>query len=66
MRVISEAAIPALFPVPAVARRLSVATSTVWAWIADGRLEVVRIGGRTLVRETAIEELIRRHTIPAR
>ena len=44
------------FGVADAAAALSVGETTVWRWIAAGRLRTVKLGGRTLIRR---EEIIR-------
>ena len=44
-----------------VAERLNVSARTVWAWIAEGRLQAIRLGRRTTrISEDALEEFLRR------
>lgn len=40
------------------ARTLSVGRTTVYAMIADGRLEVIKLGRRTLVKTESIRRLV--------
>jgi len=39
------------------ARQSGRGVATVWRWIRDGKIFVVRIGGRTLVPDSEIEKL---------
>jgi excisionase family DNA binding protein len=39
------------------AKLLGKGEATVWRWIRDGKILVVRIGGRTLIPEREIERL---------
>jgi excisionase family DNA binding protein len=48
---------PLLRSIKATASRLGLGVSTVWKLIAQGRLETIKIGRRTLVKETSIEKL---------
>ena len=43
-----------------VAGRLNVSTRTVWAWIAAGRLQAIKLGERTTrIPESAVTEFLR-------
>ena len=46
-----------LYSIPETGRALGVARSTIYTLIAVGRLQVVKIGRRTLVRAASIREL---------
>ena len=48
---------PLLRSIRSTAERLSLGVSTVWKLIAQGRLETIKIGRRTLVKEASIEKL---------
>lgn len=48
-----------LMDVPAATRELKVGQSTLRRWIREGRLSVIRLGRRVLIRPEAIEVLIR-------
>ena len=42
-----------------VAERVNVSARTVWAWIAEGRLQAIRLGRRTTrISEDALEEFL--------
>ncbi len=45
------------FPVPEVARALSVSASTVWRMVKRGEVQVIRLGKRILVPKPEIERL---------
>ena len=45
-----------------VAHRLSSSRTTIWRLIKAGELEAVRIGSRTFVSTTSINEFLARHT----
>jgi excisionase family DNA binding protein len=49
---------PLLRPVKKTARRLGIGVSTTWKLIADGKLEVKRIGRRTLVTNDSIKRFL--------
>ena len=40
---------------------LGVSRSTVWRWIAEHGLKVVRVGGTVRIRESDLEAFIHRH-----
>jgi excisionase family DNA binding protein len=46
-----------LFGVPEAANALGLGKSTIWALVAAGKLETVKIGRRTLVTRASIERL---------
>ena len=45
---------------------LKVGTSTLRRWIAEGRLPVVRLGRRVLIRRESLENLIQESESPTR
>ncbi len=57
---------PIAHSVPTAAAKLGVANSTMWQWIADGVVDVVRIKGRTLITDEAIRDLLQRNTTRGR
>ena len=48
------------YSVPEAARAIGVGKSTVWKLIADKRLEVVKLGSRTLIRADVLRGFIDR------
>jgi excisionase family DNA binding protein len=54
----TQAAPRLLYPVPEVARQLSVGNTYVWELIRGKKLPAVRLGRRVLVPHTALEEFI--------
>jgi excisionase family DNA binding protein len=44
---------------------LKVSRSTVWRWTAENGLKVVRVGGLTRIRETDLEDFLKRHETKA-
>ena len=48
-----------LYSVAEAGRQLGVGRTTAWALIRQGVLETTRIGGRTLVTRSSLEELAR-------
>jgi excisionase family DNA binding protein len=44
------------------AQRLRVSRRTMQRYVSEGRIDVVRTPGRTLITEAAIHEFIARHT----
>ena len=51
---------PRTLTVHEVAARLSVSARTVWAWIAAGRLQAIKLGERTTrIPENAVTEFLR-------
>lgn len=57
---------PRLWSVTAAADQLDVTPRYVWSLIASGVLSRVRMGGRTLVRDDELAELIESSTEPRR
>lgn len=53
-----------LLDVQAATQELRIGQSTLRRWIREGRLPVVRLGRRVLIRPEALEELIRRNELP--
>ncbi len=49
-----------LMDVPTGSAYLRVGQSTLRRWIAEGKLAVIRLGRRVLIRREALEELIER------
>ena len=52
--------------VPDSADLLSVSPKTLWAWIASGRIGVVRLGRCVRIKNSEIERLIEEGSTPAR
>ena len=50
--------------VPVAAESLGISQATIRSWILYGRLEVVRIGRRVLIKPETREALIARGTVP--
>lgn len=46
------------------AKLLGKGVATIWRWIRDGKILVVRIGGRTLIPEKEIERLHKEPDLP--
>jgi excisionase family DNA binding protein len=53
-----------LFTVPESAEVLRVKTVTMRQWIAQGRLQVVRLGRRVLVEREVLEQFVARSRYP--
>lgn len=49
---------PLAFTVTDAARKIGVSSSLIWKLARTGRLDLVRIGGRTLVRANDLQKLI--------
>ena len=47
------------------AKRLGKGIATIWRWIRDEKILVVRIGGRTLVPSGEIERLLNEQDLPS-
>ena len=54
-----------LLGVGAAARQLAIGQSTVRRWIREGRIPIVRLGRRVLLRRETLVELIQRSQHPA-
>lgn len=52
--------------VPAAAKRLGLADKSLWAWIADGRIGVYRIGRSVRIGESEIQRILEEGYTPAR
>ena len=48
------------YTVREVAERFKVSRQSVYDWISEGRLRAVKIGNRTRIPESALEEFVRR------
>ena len=48
-----------------LARYAHVSLSTAKRWVAEGRLDVIRIGGVARISPQAADEFLRQHTAPA-
>jgi excisionase family DNA binding protein len=57
---------PLAVSVPTAATLLGVGTTTVWNLIATGRIEVIRIGRRTLPTMSSLERLVAETAVPSR
>jgi len=53
-----------LLPLHIVAKRLSIALPTIRAWVWQHKIEFVRIGGCVRIRESVVEHLIKKGTVP--
>ncbi|WP_207795566.1 helix-turn-helix domain-containing protein [Cryobacterium zongtaii] len=53
---------PYLLSQDEVAHRLSISRTTVWRLLKDGELESVRIGARTFVSKSSLDQFLIRHT----
>lgn len=49
-----------------VAERLGLSLHTVRRWASERRFPTVHLGGRVLVKEMDLEQLIEKHSCPAR
>jgi excisionase family DNA binding protein len=58
--------VPKLLKVPEAAELLALSKKTVWAWIGDRRIGVVRLGRAVRVPMSEIDRLIEEGTTPAR
>ena len=47
-----------LLNIQTVAQQLQISQSTLWRWIREGRLPIVRLGRRVLIKEEALQEFI--------
>ena len=56
---------PLAVSVPTAATLLGVGTTTVWNLIATGRIEVLRIGRRTLPTVASLERLVAETAVPS-
>lgn len=54
-----------LFKVPEAAELLSLSPKTVWSWIAQRRIGVVRMGGSVRVAQSEIDRLTTTNVVPA-
>jgi len=50
---------PMLLNVPSASRELNVGYSTLRKWIKEGRVPIVRLGRRVLVRPEALQRFVR-------
>jgi len=55
-----------LLKVPEAAAMLALSHKTVWQWIGERRIEVVRLGRAVRVPVSEIERLVEEGTTPAR
>ncbi len=53
-----------LISVEEAAKELGISQPNLRRWIRDGRISVVRLGRRILVRQEVLEELIRKSECP--
>lgn len=56
---------PRLLSVPQAADQLGLSPKTVWSWVYQRRIGVVRLGRSVKISQAAIDELIHEGTIPA-
>jgi excisionase family DNA binding protein len=55
-----------LLTVKQSAEQLGLSPRTVWAWIYERKIEIVRLGRAVRIQQSAIDGLIDSGTIPAR
>jgi excisionase family DNA binding protein len=55
-----------LLTVQESADQLGLSTRTIWGWIYERRLEVVRLGRAVRIKQSSIDLLIERGTTPAK
>ncbi|HYA14873.1 MAG TPA: helix-turn-helix domain-containing protein [Syntrophales bacterium] len=55
-----------LFTVPESAKVFRVKEVTMWKWIAQGRLQVVRLGRRVLLEREVLEQFVARSRCPGK
>jgi excisionase family DNA binding protein len=55
-----------LLTVPEAADQLGLSARTLWEWLAQRRLECVKLGRAVRIRQAVIDDLIARGTVPAR
>lgn len=55
-----------LLSVKEASNQLGLSERTVWDWIYQRKIEIVRLGRCVRVRQTVIDEFIQRGTVPAR
>jgi excisionase family DNA binding protein len=48
------------------ANQLGLSDRTLWAWIYERRLEVVRLGRAVRIKQSSLDRLIERGTTPAK
>lgn len=54
-----------LYDVPSAASQLSISPAKAWELIKDGRLRVVKVDGRTLVRASELDRFVLEEVRPA-
>ncbi len=54
---------PMAYSIADAARVINAGTSTVYEWIGDGKLPVVKIGRRTLILEEDLRAFLARHRV---
>ncbi|SIP93100.1 DNA binding domain-containing protein, excisionase family [Alkalispirochaeta americana] len=52
-----------LLTIPEAAEQLRIKPATLYVWVSRGKIEYVKIGGRSMIRESQIEEFISRNTV---
>jgi excisionase family DNA binding protein len=56
----------ALFPIDEAARRLGgLSNSTIRQWLRTGKLRRTKVGRRTMIRESALQAVIKDEPLPA-
>jgi excisionase family DNA binding protein len=55
----STLAIEKLYDVPEAAETTKLSEWTIWAYLKDGKLKRTKVGGRTVIRESELQKLIR-------
>lgn len=55
-----------LLTVKESAEQLGLSSRTIWAWIYERRLDVVRLGRAVRIKQSSIDQLIEAGTTPAR
>jgi excisionase family DNA binding protein len=55
-----------LLTVPEAATQLGLSARTVWDWLAQRRIESVKLGRAVRIRQAVIDRLIEASTVPAK
>jgi excisionase family DNA binding protein len=55
-----------LLTVPESAEQLGLSVRTIWGWIYERRLDVVRLGRAVRIKQSSIDQLIEQGTTPAK
>jgi excisionase family DNA binding protein len=55
-----------LLTVKESAEQLSLSPRTIWAWIYERKVDIVKLGRSVRIKQSSIDQLIEQGTVPAR